>query len=84
MIGIPHPKWQERPALIVVRTEDGQVDGEALIDWLSGRVAKWWLPEDVLFVDEIPHTGTGKIDKVRLRQDYAEAQNAKEGGAAAG
>jgi fatty-acyl-CoA synthase len=54
-----------------------------LVEWLSDHVAKWWLPEEVIFVDEIPHTGTGKIDKVRLRKDYAEAQNAKEGDAAA-
>jgi fatty-acyl-CoA synthase len=84
VIGVPHPKWQERPALIVVRADGGTVEAEALIDWLSDHVAKWWLPDEVLFVDEIPHTGTGKIDKVRLRQDYAEAQNAKEGDAAAG
>jgi acyl-CoA synthetase (AMP-forming)/AMP-acid ligase II len=84
VIGIPHPKWQERPALIVVPAEGGQIDGKALIEWLAGRVAKWWLPDEVLFVDEIPHTGTGKIDKVRLRQQYAETQNTKEGDAAAG
>jgi fatty-acyl-CoA synthase len=83
VIGVPHPKWQERPALIVVRAEGGTVEGPALVEWLSDHVAKWWLPEEVIFVDEIPHTGTGKIDKVRLRKDYAEAQNAKEGDAAA-
>ncbi|HUT51030.1 MAG TPA: long-chain fatty acid--CoA ligase [Alphaproteobacteria bacterium] len=76
VIGIPHPKWQERPALIVVRAEGGQIEGAALIDWLADHVAKWWLPDEVMFVDEIPHTRTGKIDKVRLRQHYAEAKDA--------
>jgi len=72
VIGVPHPRWQERPVLIVVRGEGGRVEAEALIAWLADHVAKWWLPEEVLFVDEIPHTGTGKIDKVRLRRRYAE------------
>lgn len=72
VIGVPHPRWQERPALIVVRAEGGRVKAETLIAWLADHVAKWWLPEEVLFVDEIPHTGTGKIDKVSLRRRYAE------------
>ncbi|MDH3233619.1 MAG: long-chain fatty acid--CoA ligase [Alphaproteobacteria bacterium] len=76
VIGIPHPKWQERPALIAVRAEGADVEGAALIDWLADHVAKWWLPDEVMFVDEIPHTGTGKIDKVRLRQHYAETKGA--------
>jgi len=76
VIGIPHPKWQERPALIVVRADGGQIEGAALIGWLADHVAKWWLPDEVMFVDEIPHTGTGKIDKVRLRRHYAEAKDA--------
>jgi fatty-acyl-CoA synthase len=82
VIGVPHPKWQERPALIVVRADGGQIEGAALIEWLADHVAKWWLPEEVLFVEAIPHTGTGKIDKVRLRRHYAQVKGVAKGQAA--
>jgi fatty-acyl-CoA synthase len=71
VIAIPHPKWQERPMLVAVPTPDAQVTAEDLRDWLAGRVAKWWLPDEVRFADELPHTGTGKVDKVALRQRFA-------------
>ena len=70
VIGVPHPKWSERPLLIIVRKEDSEVSREAMLDWLQDKVAKWWLPDDVVFVDEIPHTATGKIQKMELRKRF--------------
>ena len=71
VIGVPHPKWSERPLLIVVRKEGSEVSRGAILDWLRDKVAKWWLPDDVVFVDEIPHTATGKIQKTELRKRFA-------------
>ena len=70
VIGVPHPKWQERPLLLVVMRPGPTVTREELIDYLSGEVAKWWLPNDVVFVDELPHTATGKLLKIKLREQY--------------
>ncbi|HYX03560.1 MAG TPA: 3-(methylthio)propionyl-CoA ligase [Reyranella sp.] len=70
VIGVHHPKWDERPLLIVQRKPDATVDKQELIEFLSGKVAKWWLPDDVQFVEAIPHTATGKILKTRLREDF--------------
>ncbi len=70
-IALPHPKWGERPLLVIVRHDDGMVTGEALRDFLAERVAKWWLPDEVTFVDELPHTATGKVSKLKLREIYA-------------
>ena len=77
VIGVPHPKWTERPLLIVVKEADAQLEGPELLAWLDGKVAKWWIPEAVAFVDKIPHTATGKISKLELRKmfkDYNEAR----------
>ena len=71
VIGIVHPKWDERPLLIVVRKPGSAVTGEAILDYLQGKIAKWWMPDDVVFVDEIPHTATGKIQKRDLRDKFA-------------
>ena len=71
VIAVPHERWQERPFLIAVRRQGSEVTAEDILAWLSERVAKWWLPEDVAFTNEIPHTGTGKIDKVALRKQFA-------------
>jgi fatty-acyl-CoA synthase len=71
VIGVPHPKWTERPLLIVVRAEGQEPDPKEILDWLDGKIAKWWLPDDVVFVDEIPHTATGKIKKIELRRQFA-------------
>lgn len=68
VIGLPHPKWQERPLLVVVRKPDTDPAREDILDYLSSRVAKWWLPDDVVFVDELPHTATGKLQKTKLRE----------------
>jgi acyl-CoA synthetase (AMP-forming)/AMP-acid ligase II len=70
VIGLPHPKWQERPFLIVVRKPGATASREELLAFLSERVAKWWLPDDVAFVDELPHTATGKLQKTKLRDQF--------------
>ena len=70
VIGVPHPKWQERPLLVVVRKQGQDVSREHLLEFLQGRVAKWWLPDDVAFVDELPHTATGKLLKTKLREHF--------------
>ena len=69
-IGLPHPKWDERPLLVVVRKPGAEVTREEVLAHMTGRIAKWWLPDDVVFVEEIPHTATGKISKLTLRERY--------------
>jgi len=69
-IGIPHPKWDERPLLVVVRGNDSNVSAEDIIGHLRKHVASWWLPDAVEFVDELPHTATGKLSKLRLRDQF--------------
>ena len=69
-IGVFHPKWDERPILVVVKKPGMHVTGEEIRNLLTGKVAKWWLPDAVEFVDEIPHTGTGKISKKDLREQF--------------
>lgn len=68
VIGVAHPKWQERPLLVVVRKPDASLTREDLLGWLDGKVAKWWIPDDVVFVHDLPHTATGKISKLELRK----------------
>jgi len=70
VIGVVHPKWDERPLLIVVKKKDAQVTREDLIKFFEGRVAKWWIPDDVVFVDQLPHTATGKLLKTKLRDEF--------------
>ena len=70
VIGVAHPKWQERPLILVVRRAGPQVSADELTSHLSARLAKWWLPDEILFVDELPHTATGKILKTKLREQY--------------
>ncbi|WP_372658586.1 3-(methylthio)propionyl-CoA ligase [Hydrogenophaga sp.] len=70
VIGVAHPKWQERPLLVVVKRAGAELDGATLIDYLSTRIAKWWLPDDVVFVDSLPHTATGKLLKTKLREQF--------------
>jgi fatty-acyl-CoA synthase len=72
IIGVAHPKWQERPLLIVVRKAGTDPRPEEILSYIAERVAKWWLPDDVVFVDEIPHTATGKIQKLKLRELFRE------------
>ena len=70
VIGVAHPRWGERPLLILVRKEGGDAGKQEVLDWLKDRVAKWWVPDDVVYVDEIPHTATGKIQKTELRKRF--------------
>ena len=70
VIGIHHPKWDERPLLIVVKKKDMQVTREELLKFFEGKVAKWWMPDDVMFVDQLPHTATGKLLKTKLREEF--------------
>ncbi|RMF19691.1 MAG: long-chain-fatty-acid--CoA ligase [Gammaproteobacteria bacterium] len=70
VIGVPHPKWDERPVLLVVLKEGQTATDTDLLDYLSGHVAKWQLPDKVLFVNELPHTPTGKLLKRALREAY--------------
>jgi fatty-acyl-CoA synthase len=71
VIGHFHPKWSERPLLVVVRNEDGQdLTAADMLAWFDGKIAKWWIPEAVEFVDELPHTATGKLQKVTLREMF--------------
>jgi acyl-CoA synthetase (AMP-forming)/AMP-acid ligase II len=71
VIGITHPKWDERPLLICIKKEGATVTKEDVLAFLNGKIAKWWMPDDVVFVKDIPHTATGKIQKVELRQQFA-------------
>ncbi len=70
VIGIAHPKWDERPLLVVVPAPGASPSRQDLLEHLEGRVAKWWMPDDVVFVDELPHTATGKISKMTLRERF--------------
>ena len=70
VIGVAHPKWQERPLLVVVKKAGQDPTRGDLLKFLETRVAKWWLPDDVAFVDELPHTATGKLQKMKLRETF--------------
>jgi fatty-acyl-CoA synthase len=74
VIAVPHPKWDERPLLLVVKEPDANVAKDEIIEHLRGSLAKWQLPDDVVFVDELPHTATGKILKTKLRGEYKDYQ----------
>ena len=72
VIGVAHEKWLERPLLIVVKSEGKDVSKDELLGWFDGKIAKWWLPDDVVFVDVLPLTATGKIKKADLRKQFAD------------
>ncbi len=72
VVGVQHPKWQERPIAIAVLVEGHDVGEEELLAFLEDRVVKWWLPDRILIVDEIPKTGTGKFDKKVVRVEFGE------------
>jgi fatty-acyl-CoA synthase len=69
-IACAHPKWTERPLLVVVRRAGFDVTREELLAFYDGKVARWWIPDDVVFVDELPHTATGKLQKLKLRDQF--------------
>ncbi|HZB38948.1 MAG TPA: long-chain-fatty-acid--CoA ligase [Beijerinckiaceae bacterium] len=70
VIGIQHPKWDERPLLVVVAKEGKQPTKDGVLGFMEGRIAKWWMPDDVVVINEIPHTATGKIQKTALRDMF--------------
>jgi fatty-acyl-CoA synthase len=70
VIGVRHPKWDERPLLVVVLKEGQAATRSELLKFLDGKIANWWMPDDVVFVKEIPHTATGKILKTALRAQF--------------
>ncbi|VVM78205.1 3-(methylthio)propionyl-CoA ligase [Pseudomonas fluorescens] len=72
VIGIAHPKWQERPLLVVVLKAGKTASREELLGFLTEKVARWWLPDDVAFVNELPHTATGKLQKRKLREQFCD------------
>jgi fatty-acyl-CoA synthase len=70
VIGAAHPKWDERPLLIIVKKQHASVTRDELLDYMRDKIAKWWLPDDVVFVESLPHTATGKLLKTKLREDF--------------
>jgi len=70
VIAVPHPKWQERPLLLIVPKAGARISAEAILDHLRPKVASWWLPDAVELVDKFPMTATGKVHKLTLRQQY--------------
>jgi fatty-acyl-CoA synthase len=71
VIGVYHPKWDERPLLIVQLKPDQSATREEILQYMDGKIAKWWMPDDVIFIDAIPHTATGKILKTALRDQFS-------------
>ena len=69
-VGVPHPKWDERPLLLVIRKPGSEVTREEILAHLTQHVAKWWLPDEIKVVDSLPHTATGKLLKRQLRDEY--------------
>ncbi len=70
VIGVRHPKWDERPLLVIVPKKDETPTRDEILAFMEGKIAKWWIPDDVVFVPEIPHTATGKIQKMTLREQF--------------
>jgi fatty-acyl-CoA synthase len=70
VIGVAHPKWDERPIVVAVKKAGQEVSKAELLKFYEGKIAKWWMPDDVQFVDELPHTATGKLSKLTLRQRF--------------
>lgn len=69
-IAAKHPKWDERPLLVVVKKPGHEITREEMINFFDGRIARWWTPDDVVFVDAIPIGATGKMLKTRLREQF--------------
>jgi acyl-CoA synthetase (AMP-forming)/AMP-acid ligase II len=70
VIGVRHPKWDERPLLLVVKRPGADLTRETMLDFYQDKIATWWIPDDVVFIDELPHTATGKLSKKTLREQY--------------
>ncbi|VEB40845.1 Short-chain-fatty-acid--CoA ligase [Chromobacterium violaceum] len=69
-IAVPHPKWDERPLMVVTLKPGARATREELLAYFDGKIAKWWTPNDIAFVDELPHTATGKLLKMKLREQF--------------
>ena len=72
VVGVPHPKWDERPLLFLITKDGNEIGKQEINDFLLEKVVKWWLPDDIIFVKELPHGATGKLLKVDLREEYKE------------
>ena len=72
MIDVGHQKWGERPLLIIVPNEGAIPDKMTILGLFKGKVADFWIPDDLVFVDEIPHTATGKVSKIELREQFVD------------
>jgi fatty-acyl-CoA synthase len=72
VIAIPHSKGQERPLLVVVLKAGASATREELLEFYLGKIAKWWIPDDVAFVEKLPLTATGKLSKLQLRQQFSD------------
>jgi fatty-acyl-CoA synthase len=70
VIGVRHPRWDERPLLVIVLKKDVSATREEILAFMKGKIASWWMPDEIVFVDEIPHTATGKIQKTVLRERF--------------
>ena len=70
VIGVAHSKWQERPLLIIVKKADRALTKDGMLQYLADKIVKWWTPDDVVFVDQLPHTATGKLLKMKLREQF--------------
>jgi acyl-CoA synthetase (AMP-forming)/AMP-acid ligase II len=70
VIGVAHEKWDERPLLLVIRKPESTLSGDEIKHFLEDKIAKWWMPDDVIFVESLPHTATGKLLKINLRKEY--------------
>ena len=70
VVGLPHPRWSERPFALVVRKPEATVGADALKQWLAERFASWWVPDEIAFVESLPKTGTGKVQKTALRDEH--------------
>ena len=71
-IACAHPKWSQRPLLVVVKRKDAEVTRDELLAFYESKVAKWWIPDDVVFVNELPHTAVGKLHKLKLREQFCD------------
>ena len=72
VVGVRHVRWQERPLAVVVKRPGADVSAQELTEFLRTKVAKWWVPDRIDFVDELPKTGTGKFDKRSVRARYSD------------
>jgi len=70
VIGVAHEKWDERPLLLAIMKPESTTSGDDIKEFLSDKIAKWWMPDEVIFVESLPHTATGKLLKINLRKEY--------------